>query len=337
MKIFIGLPTWLGDSVMASAALHMIFEHFLALDEKLNKKSEFVLYGSFVSTELFKKAKNVRVYVEEKKHRFTNFYKLSKALGCFDYAFSFRSAFSAKLMLFMLKSKHKFCFDKAKNRDLHQVLKYLYFVENALKVQAKNSDLFLPIKAFENLGQEAQNKLFEKFNITKGKKLLGINAGAKYGSAKRWSEEYFAKVAQDFSATHQILIFGVASEGEICAKIAHILAQNGISALNLCAKTSIKELCELISALDIFISNDSGAMHIAAAYATPTIAVFGPTKFTQTSPWHNKNARLVYLNLPCQPCMQRTCPLKHHKCMQDLRPELVIQETRALLANTKIF
>ena len=170
-----------------------------------------------------------------------------------------------------------------------------------------------------------------KFRLDTNKKLLGINAGAKYGSAKRWSEEYFAKVALEFSQTHQILIFGVASESEICEKIEQILSQNGINALNLCAKTSIKELCELISALDIFISNDSGAMHIAAVYKVPTIAVFGPTKFSQTSPWQNENARLVHLNLPCQPCMKRVCPLKHHKCMQELHPELVIKEARALL------
>ncbi|NDJ26786.1 lipopolysaccharide heptosyltransferase II [Campylobacter sp. MIT 12-8780] len=328
MKIFIHLPTWLGDAVMASAALKLVFEYFT----KLDKKAEFILHGSFVACELFKECENTRIFIEDKKSRYLNFYKLTKILGRVDYAFSFRGAFSAKIMLFLLHSRHKFIFDKKHNKNAHQVLKYLEFVKNSLKLkEAVQDELFLPIKAYKDLTKNEQKKLCEHFKLDMNKKFLGINAGAKYGSAKRWNEEYFAKVALEFSKSHEILIFGVASEQELCDKIELLLQKNGIKALNLCAKTSIKELCELISSLDLFISNDSGAMHVAAVYKTPTIAVFGPTKFTQTSPWHNENARLVHLNLACMPCMKRVCPLKHHACMQELKPELVIKEAKSLL------
>lgn len=327
MKILIFLPTWLGDAIMASAAIRHIVEHFRQKDAK----AHFIMYGSFVSCELFKECENTNVFVEDKKHRFRNFYKLSKTWGKIDCAFSFRGAFSAKILLFMARASHKFCFDKRQNKDAHQVLKYLYFTEQALQKKTQNTALFLPIPAFKNLQESEQKTLCEIFSIDTSKKLLGINAGAKYGSAKRWDETYFAKVALHFANTHQILIFGVASESQICKNISQILKQNGVNALNLCAKTSIKELCELISMLDLFISNDSGAMHIGAVYQTPTIALFGPTKFTQTSPWGNENARLVHLNLPCMPCMKRTCPLKHHKCMQDLKPEFVIKEAENLV------
>ena len=82
--------------------------------------------------------------------------------------------------------------------------------------------------------------------------------------------------------------------------------------------------------LDILITNDSGPMHIGAAYGVKTIAIFGPTNFHQTSPWQ-KSARLVHLNLACMPCMKRICPLKHHACMNDLKPQIVIDKIKQLL------
>lgn len=339
MKVFINLPTWLGDSVMASVALKLIFSHFQSID----KKAKFVLYGSFVACELFKACDNVEICVQTPKkkgfvgmwERFKDFYKLAQNWGKFDYAFSFRSAFSAKFILLMLNAKHKFIFDKKQNKDAHQVLKYLAFIENALDIKATNSELFLPMPAFKDLQAKEQKALLNKFTLNIDKKLLGINAGAKYGLAKCWEKEYFAQVALEFSKTHQILLFGTSTEQEICNDIAIWLDKNGVKAHNLCSKTSIKELCELISALHLFISNDSGAMHIAAVYKTPTIAVFGPTRFTQTSPWQNENAKLVHLNLPCMPCMKRICPLKHHACMKELKPELVISAAKQFITKTE--
>lgn len=336
MKIFINLPTWLGDSVMASAALKLIFSHFQSVD----KNARFVLYGSFVACELFKACDNVEICVQAPKQkgilgalsRFVSFRKLAQNWGEFDYAFSFRSAFSACLMLFLLRAKHKFIFDKRQNKNAHQVLKYLAFIEKALNTKAASDELFLPTPAFKALQAKEQKALLDKFGISADKKLLGINAGAKYGLAKCWDKEYFAQVAFEFSSTHEILIFGTNTEQQICDDIELWLTQNGLKSHNLCSKTTIKELCELISALHLFISNDSGAMHIAAFYKTPTIAVFGPTRFTQTNPWQNENARLIHLNLPCMPCMKRVCPLKHHACMKELKPKLVIEAAKSLIA-----
>lgn len=311
-----------------------------AQNDNATRNLKFVIYGSFVACELFKACENVETFVQVPKKRgifgtltrFKDFRKLARIWGEFDYAFSFRSAFSARFMLQMLRAKHKFVFDKRQNKDAHQVLKYLAFTQNALQTKAVSDELFLPTVAFKDLRVSEQRALLEKFGIKKDKKLLGINAGAKYGLAKCWEREYFAQVGFEFSKTHEILIFGVSSEQEICDDIETWLAKNNVKAHNVCAKTSIQELSQLISALDLFISNDSGAMHIAAAYKTPTIAVFGPTRFTQTSPWCNENARLVHLNLACMPCMKRVCPLKHHACMKELKPELVINAAKELLA-----
>ncbi|MDD7514515.1 MAG: glycosyltransferase family 9 protein, partial [Campylobacter lanienae] len=61
-----------------------------------------------------------------------------------------------------------------------------------------------------------------------------------------------------------------------------------------------------------------------AAFKTPTIALFGPTNFTRTSPYNNPNARLAHLSLDCMPCMKRVCPLGTHECMKELKPDMVL-------------
>ena len=87
---------------------------------------------------------------------------------------------------------------------------------------------------------------------------------------------------------------------------------------------SISELINHISNLDLFITGDSGPMHLAASFQIPTIAIFGPTKYDETSQWMNDNSIVVKKNLDCQPCMKRTCPLKHHNCMKLIKAQEVI-------------
>ena len=101
--------------------------------------------------------------------------------------------------------------------------------------------------------------------------------------------------------------------------------------INACGQTTIPSLLQELQTLDLFITNDSGSMHIAAALEMPMVAIFGPTNMHETAPWRTKNCILLNLNLPCAPCKKRVCPLGHHKCMKDLRPEMVIEAAHKLL------
>lgn len=303
--IFVNLPTWLGDAVMCSAALKALFAHF--------KDYHFVLFGSFVSCELFKDLQNVSIELENKKKRYLNYIKFAKKYK-FDYAFSLRSAASARILLFLLRAKKRYVYNKYKHQDKHHVLRYIKFIEESLNIDIEDKELFLPFK-----------------KIKSDKKLLGISAGAKYGEAKRWEPSYFASSALSLKDTHTILLFGSKEELELNKSIEEELLKGGARVVNLCGKTSIKELCEHISSLDLLLCNDSGAMHIGAVYKIKTAAVFGPTNFTKTSPWLNENARLLHLNLPCMPCMKRICPLKHNACMRDLKPDFVISVLKDLV------
>lgn len=202
---------------------------------------------------------------------------------------------------------------------------------NSAHLKAQNNK-----KSDENsqiLNQNHGLKLYFEPKIF-ARKTLGLNPGASYGSAKRWYPLYFAKVAQEFANDFDIVIFGGSNESEICDEIARQLSKNGVKFTNLCGKTTIKELCEMIAGIaesgGIFITNDSGPMHIAATFKTPTIALFGPTRWRETSPYANENARILHLNLPCMPCMKRVCPLGTHACMKNLLPQMAIDAIKEL-------
>ena len=276
---------------------------------------KIVFFGSFAVCELFKAHPNCeRVIVDSSKKAKFRLWRLfwqARNLGKFDAAFSFRSSFASKILLYGARAERKFIFQKSKD-GAHQVQKYLKFVKSALNLKRADDELKLYFEP-------------RKFDAP----VLGLNPGASYGSAKRWYPAYFAQVALHFKDKFKIMIFGGAGERDMCEQIERILSENGADCENLAGKTSVKELCENIGGIaktgGIFLTNDSGPMHIAAAYKTPTIALFGPTRFTQTCPWRNENARILHLNLECMPCMKRACPLGTHACMKDLSPQAVIQ------------
>ena len=296
MRIFIELPTWLGDTVMVTPAIENLTNYF--------NDSEITLIGSVVAIEALKNHPKVtKTYVLEKNY--FNLYNTIKSFGEFDVFFSFRSSFRSKFMKFFISSKRKYQFDKNKFINTHQVEKYNNFVNDSLNINTFASKLILHT---------------EKKNKDGKNKLLGINPGASYGSAKRWYPKEFADVASDLSSQYDIIIFGGPGEKDIANDIENYLIEKGVDNYqNLAAKTTIKELITQISYLDLFITSDSGPMHLAAAFQVPTVAIFGPTKDNETSQWMNEKSIIVKKNLECQPCMKRTCPLEHHNCMKQVK------------------
>ena len=268
--------------------------------------AQITLLGSFVSTQAFQGYPNIkRVIVDDTKksgNRYKNLISLAKSIGRVDLAISFRRSISSKFMMFFIKAKKKFNYRRLTKKEIHLCIRYNDFVNKVLNLKNEVGDLRL---------------YFKPFNY--GKPTLGINPGATYGSAKRWYPEEFAKIAIEMSKKYDIVIFGGPTETNIAKDIENELVSKGITNYqNLAGKTTIPELIEKIAGLDLFITNDSGPMHIAAAYKVKTIAIFGPTKFTETNQWNNPNGEIVTKNLDCAPCMKRVCPLKHHNCMKNI-------------------
>ncbi|WP_152021100.1 glycosyltransferase family 9 protein [Aliarcobacter butzleri] len=297
-EIFIEIPSWLGDAIMATPAIENLIKTY--------PDAQITLLGSFVSTQAFQGYPNIkRVIVDDTKksgNRYKNLISLAKSIGRVDLAISFRRSISSKFMMLFIKAKKKFNYRRLTKKEIHLCIRYNDFVNKVLNLQNEVGDLKL---------------YFKPFNY--GKPTLGINPGATYGSAKRWYPEEFAKIAIEMSKKYDIVIFGGPAETNIAKDIETELVSKGITNYqNLAGKTTIPELIEKIAGLDLFITNDSGPMHIAAAYKVKTIAIFGPTKFTETNQWNNPNGEIVTKNLDCAPCMKRVCPLKHHNCMKNI-------------------
>ncbi len=159
------------------------------------------------------------------------------------------------------------------------------------------------------------------FLVDLPKPWLMVHAGAAFGTAKRWGVEGYRDVCLDFikRSGGSVVLLGVKAEAEVNDNIATAL--DPAHHRNLCGATSLSQSLALIAAADRFLSNDSGLMHAAAAFAVPQVAIFGPTDIEATFPFSDK-ARTVYHKVDCSPCFQRHCPIGHD-CMKAVSSQAV--------------
>ena len=156
--------------------------------------------------------------------------------------------------------------------------------------------------------------------------------GAEYGPAKRWPAIHFAELAR--ALDRPTVLLGSGKEAALCDEIAG--AAGAGKCVNLAGKTSLMDAFALIASAKAVISNDSGLMHVAAAFGVPQVAVFGSSSPLHTPPL-NEQARVLWLKddpsyqppLDCSPCFQRECPLGHTRCLYDITPERVLAAVSA--------
>ena len=156
--------------------------------------------------------------------------------------------------------------------------------------------------------------------------VTGVSPGAAYGTAKRWLPERFAEAAAALG--DPVALFGSKGERELCESIAGLLAIRGVAVENFAGRTSLQEFIDLAAACRVFLTNDSGAMHIASALGVPTVAIFGATDHIATGPT-GSNSRVVREPVECSPCLLRECPIDH-RCMTAVTAEQVVQIAKDL-------
>ncbi len=193
-------------------------------------------------------------------------------------------------------------------KKLHQVDYYLEMVK-ALGCVSVNKEMHLETK----ISTPEARSVLQKYLTGPEKDIIGIAPGATYGPAKRWFPERFAAVADKIAGmvACRIILLGGKSDEEAAEEVRR-LAQTSI--INLAGKTGLKEAAYLISQCRLFISNDSGLMHIAGALNIPTIAIFGSTNPQTTSPV-GKESVVVHHKVSCSPCLKKTCP-SDFRCME---------------------
>lgn len=181
----------------------------------------------------------------------------------------------------------------------------------------------LPIPHFSIRHSDVDLALQKQGLMHTAQPILALCPGAEFGSSKCWPPSYYAAIAnQKLNEGWAVWIFGSLNDQHIADAIQ---TQTQQRCINLVGKTALSEAVDLLSLAHCVVTNDSGLMHIAAALDRPVIALYGSTSPDFTPPLTDQ-AKIVKLNLSCQPCFKRECPLKHHDCMKLLLPERVLKE-----------
>jgi heptosyltransferase-2 len=160
--------------------------------------------------------------------------------------------------------------------------------------------------------------------------VIGVSPGAAYGSAKRWLPERFAASAARLAAQMEgsIAVLGSAAERSMCEEVAHAAGGR-----NFAGETTLAEFIEVTAACSLFLTNDSGAMHIASALGVPSVTVFGPTNEAATGPL-GPLARIIREPVDCAPCLLRECPIDH-RCMTRVTPDHVVHAAEDLFVRLR--
>jgi heptosyltransferase-2 len=160
--------------------------------------------------------------------------------------------------------------------------------------------------------------------------LVGFSPGAVGSVLKRWYPERYAELAVRIMDRYpaRVVLFGAAEEQTLGEEICRMAARPGL--INLAGRTSLDEAIALIGLCGLFVTNDSGLMHVAAALDVPLVAVFGPTDPRRTAPWSKRYAVVRGEGVDCSGCKMRSCN-QAHKCMDVITAERVCESVRKLV------
>jgi len=334
-KILVRAVNWIGDAVMSTPALIAVRETF--------PKAEITLLANPMVGQLLQghpALDRVMLFDRKLKHRgLLGRLRLAREVAAerFDLAIILPNSFDSVLVPWLARIPARIgkasdgrsllltrrFYEQSPSAERHEVQYYRELL-GAFGISAEQSAPTLAVTAQEE--QEAVTLLIEH-GISAEEIVLGINAGASFGSAKRWYPERFANVAQRLAASWgaRVVLFGGPDEQELVAVIERELSGN---CLNLAGKTTVRQLMALIKRCSFFITNDSGPMHIAASFGVPLVAIFGPTDHIGTAPSSDK-AVIVRQMIDCAPCKLRVCPTDH-RCMTAVTVEDVVQAARSL-------
>lgn len=181
--------------------------------------------------------------------------------------------------------------------------------------------------ASEKEVEESKELLYQR-GYVKGKKLIGINPGAAYGSAKCWPPERFRALAMRLllETDAYVVFFGDATTANMVKEISRGLPER---AIDLAGVTSLRELACIIKDLDILVTNDSGPMHIGSAFGVPLVALFGSTDDELTGPYGQKES-VINKRVKCSPCFKRVCPIDF-PCMKQIGVDEVVERVLKII------
>lgn len=333
MKILIRAPNWIGDAIMAVPAIQNLSHNYPDADIS-------VLAKEWVKDLLSSYDFIHQIIPLPDRSNLAEIHKAVKTIKQqeFDAGLLLTNSFGSALLFSFAHIPERWGYNRdgrgalltkktpvpAKNKKLHQVNYYLQLLAS-LGLKVEPAELFIPLK--EIWTQEAEKQLHSA-GINFAKPLVFLNPGAYYGAAKQWPARRFAELAQLLQKQNNadIAIIGSRQERPLADEIASNLPR---PPLILTGTTTLQQLAAFIHHASLFVTNDSGPMHIANALHVPVVAVFGPTDYRITAPFQQPSV-VVRKPSPCWPCSYRVCPYDH-RCMLSIQPEEVYQACQGYL------
>lgn len=327
MKILVRATNWIGDAIMSIPALWAIRRRWPEAEITiLGRPAIAELYeGQEFANRVMSVTGNLKnpIVAERQSRELRN--------EGFDCAVLFQNAFSAAWVAWRAKIPERIGYSrdargllltraiavpKAGEIPAHESYYYLELLRRAEWLDELPKVEQISLKLNPEMAARAEARIREAG--ARGGTRIALAPGASYGSAKCWLPERFAAVADalvdEFGA--DVILFGTSSEIEICQQIAERMRHGPVS---FAGQTRMNELPALFSRCQLFLGNDSGAMHVAAAAGLPVVAVFGSTDPEGTAPVAAKKI-LVRHAVACSPCFLRECPIDH-RCMMRVSVE----------------
>ena len=325
-NILVRGPNWLGDAVMCEPALRGL--RLIAPDAVISLLVKPAVAELFTGHPAID---HLVLYEDKGRHAgLSGKWALAGELRKlnFDLAVLFQNAFEAALLAFIAGVSRRYGYATDGRSFLlsepvavpdrrvptHQVQYYW----NLLRPMGLTGEPSTPELSVEQDEERAMAVRLRQMGIAEGDMVIGLNPGSTYGGAKRWLPERFSEVTNRLCRTLSVsqgkrvsaIVFGAKGEESLGREIAGRLS---LPSAVLSGSTSIRELMAAVKCCAVFMTNDTGPMHIASAFRVPVVAVFGPTDWRTTSPYGTKHV-IVRQPVDCAPCLLRECPIDH-RCM----------------------
>ncbi len=342
MKILIRATNWVGDAIMALPALRAVRKRF--------SEAEIAVVARPYVADIYRDQRifdQLIPYDLQGVHAgFSGREHLAAELRAqkFDVALLLQNAFDAAWLAWRAniperigyaRDGRSFLLTKAlpvpKPGEIpaHEKFYYLELLRRAGWLDSVPDESFIAMSVPEEKRRRAAEFLAESGARPHALR-IALGAGASYGSARCWPPPRFAEMANRLQSRTgaDIILFGTAAESAVSNAIAAEMCQPPV---DLTGKTAIADLPALLSQCHLFIGNDSGAMHVAAAVGLPVVAVFGPTDPLGTAPV-TRRCSIVQEKPYCSPCFLRRCPTDH-RCMTKIAPDIVEAAVRPWLSS----
>jgi len=333
MKFLVRVPNWIGDAVLCLPVLD-------CLHKNLPEADIWVAATDWVN-DIFSPLPYLGGSLPVPEGNGVRNLKLSASaieeIG-FEVGLLLTNSFASALLFYLAKIPERWGYakdgrhllltkgiaQKTPEKSGHQLQYYLDLVSK-LGMDIPPVHLNYPLNEHH---REWARDFLASLDIDTEKPVVVLSPGASYGPAKRWPVEHFGKLAVLLQGAMdaQILIVGSRQDNDLGEAIASRMPRKPHV---LTGKTTLSQLTGIVAFTTLFISNDSGPMHLANALHCPVIAIFGPTEPRRTGPYQEPSV-VLKKETPCWPCFYKACPYEH-QCMTAITPEEVLEAAISLI------